>query len=220
MFSEKERKVKELIDDHVEKVGDCLGCFIGCFEAFLRNDRAKAESIQENCDQAETAADALRRQIGDYLYSGAFLPIERKDVHRLTESVDSIANQAETVSDVIVCQHPDVPAEYKETLQKIVATTDKMFRFLQEAIRLFAPDEALEYHETLSRIRENISAVGVMESEIDKEEEVLMRSIFDSELPLAQKIQLERFLRRITKVSDVIEDAADRLYVLVISEKI
>ena len=59
-----------------------------------------------------------------------------------------------------------------------------------------------------------------MESEIDQEEEALLRTIFHSDLALAHQLQLESFLRRITEISDVIEDAADRLYILVISEKI
>lgn len=220
MFTDKEKKVKELIDEHMEKVGDCLGCFIGCFEAFLVDDKTKAEAIHENCDYAETEADILRRKIGDHLYSGAFLPIERKDIYILSEYVDKIANKAETASDVVVYQHPDVPDAYKEAFRKIIKTLDKMFRFLQEAVRLFSLEETLESHEILTEIREHISAVGVMESEIDREEEALMRAIFSSELPLSQKMQIERFLRRIAEVSDVIEDAADRLHILVIGENI
>jgi predicted phosphate transport protein (TIGR00153 family) len=220
MFTDKEKKVKELIDEHMEKVGDCLGCFIGCFEAFLVEDKTKAEAIHENCDYAETEADILRRKIGDHLYSGAFLPIERKDIYILSEYVDKIANKAETASDIVVYQNPDVPNAYKEAFRKIIKTLDKMFRFLQEAVRLFSLEETLESHEILTEIREHISAVGVMESEIDREEEALMRAIFSSELPLSQKMQIERFLRRIAEVSDVIEDAADRLHILVIGENI
>ena len=220
MFTDKEKKVKELMDEHMEKVGDCLGCFIGCFQSFLGGDQDKSEAIHENCDYAETEADILRRKIGDYLYSGAFLPIERKDIYMLTEYVDKIANKAEAASEVVVYQRPDIPEDYKEAFRKINNTLDKMFRFLQEAVRLFAPEETLDSQETLTEIREHISAIGVMESEIDKEEEALMRAVFSSELPLSKKIQIERFLSRIAEVSDVIEDAADRLNILVISEKI
>jgi len=220
MITEKERKVKELIDEHVHKVGECLGCFKGCFEAFFQGDRDRAQSIHANCDHAETKADILRRTIGDYLYSGAFLPIERKDIYMLTESVDKIANKAETASDVVVYQSPEVPEDYKKTLHEIVETMVEMFRILQDAVRLLTYDATLESEENLSAMREKISLIGVMESEIDKKEETLMRTIFRSELPLANKIQLERFLRRVTEISDVIEDAADRLYVLVIRERI
>ena len=109
MFTEKEKKVKELIDEHVEKVGNCLECFKGCFEAFLQGDRARAESIHENFDYAETEADILQRKICDHLYSGAFLPIDRKDIFMMTESVDKIPNKAESASDVVVYQRPEVP---------------------------------------------------------------------------------------------------------------
>jgi len=220
MFTEKERKANKLIDEHVEKVGGCLGCFKGCLEAFLQGDRAGSESVHENCDYAETEADILRRKISDYLYSGAFLPIERKDIYMMVESVDKIANKAETASDVVVYQSPEIPDDYKKIFREIVETTYEMFRILQEAVGLYGSDNALKTEDNLASIREKVKSVGVMESEIDKKEEALMRTIFQSELPLANKIQLEIFLRRITEISDIIEDAADRLYVLVIRERI
>jgi predicted phosphate transport protein (TIGR00153 family) len=220
MFTEKERKAKELIDEHVNKVGECVACFKDCLEASFQGDRGEAQSIHETCDHAETEGDILRRKIGDYLYSGAFLPIERKDIYMLTESVDKIANKAETASDVVVYQSPEVPEDYKKTLREIVDTMVEMFRILQDAVRLLTYDATLESEENLAAMREKISLIGVMESEIDRKEETLMRTIFRSGLPLANKIQLERFVRRVTEISDVIEDAADRLYVLVIRERI
>ena len=220
MFIDKEKKVKELIDEHVETVGNCLDCFKGCLEAFLHGDTAMTESIHKSCDDAETYADNLHRKIGDYLYSGAFLPLVRKDIYMLIEFVDKIANKAEAASDVIVCQDPEVPDDYKKTLNKIVETISDMFRIFREAVSLFAPYESLQEEDKLATIREKITSIGVMESDIDKLEETLMRTIFHSDLPLANKVQLERLFQRITDISDVIEDAADRLYVMVIRERI
>ena len=59
-----------------------------------------------------------------------------------------------------------------------------------------------------------------MESEIDDKECAIMRTIFRSELPFARKIQLERFVRQITEISDVIKNAAHRLDILVTRERI
>jgi predicted phosphate transport protein (TIGR00153 family) len=220
MLTDKEKKVKELIDEHVRKVQGCLECFKGCFEAFLQGDPAEAESIHANCDHAETDADMVRRRIGDDLYSGAFLPIARKDIYMLTEYVDEIANKAEAASDMIVSQRPNVPDDYKKVLQEIVDIMSRMFGVFQGAVALFEPYETLQADDSLAAIREKITSVGVMESEVDNLEETLMRTIFRSDLPLANKIQLERFLRRITHISDVMEDAAERLHVLVIRERI
>ena len=220
MLTDKEKQVKTLINDHVEKVGSCLDCFKGCFSAFLREDHTASEAIHENCDYAETEADILRRKIGDQLYSGAFLPIERKDIYILSEAIDKIANKAETASDVVVFQGPSLLDAHKKSLRSIVEIIEKMFRYLEEAIGLFSFDATWDSAEDLTTIRENIAQVGILESQIDKDEEVLLRTLFQSDLDMAHKIQLEGFFRRITDISDVIEDAADRLYVLVISEKI
>ena len=220
MFTEKERKAKEVIDEHVQVVGGCLGCFNGCLEAFLQGDRARCELTHRDCDSAETEADILHRKIGEHLYSGAFPAIERKDIYMMTGVVDKIANKVEKASDVVAYQSPDVPEDYKQTLHEIVETIVKMFRLFQEAVRLFAPCEILQAFDNLATIREKITAIGIMESEIDDKECAIMRTIFRSGLPLIHKIQLERFVQWITEISDVIEDAADRLDVLVIRERI
>ncbi|MCD4755279.1 MAG: DUF47 family protein [Deltaproteobacteria bacterium] len=220
MFTEKEKEVKELIDKHVQKVGKCLDCFESCFEAYFLGEFVKAQTIHESCDHIETEADVQRREIGDHLFSGAFLPIERKDIYMMTEFVDKIANKAETASDVVVYQSPEVPEAYVKTLREIIKIIMEMFRVFQEAVNLFAPYDALQVHDVLAAIKEKINSIGVMESEIDRKEEALLITIFHSDLPLANKIQMENFLRRIAEISDVIEDAADRLYVLVIRERI
>ncbi len=220
MFTEKEREVKELIDEHVQKVGKCLACFQDCFEAYFLGEFAKAQTIHESCDHIETEADVQRREIGDHLFSGAFLPIERKDIYMMTDCVDEIANKAETASDVVVYQSPEVPEAYVKTLREIVQTIMEMFHIFQDAVKLYEPYDALQLHDVLAAIKEKINSIGVMESEIDKKEEALLITIFHSDLPLANKIQMESFLRRIAEISDVIEDAADRLYVLVIRERI
>jgi predicted phosphate transport protein (TIGR00153 family) len=220
MSIEKEREVKKLIDEHVKKVGECLGCFESCFEAYFQEEFAKAQSVHESCDHTETEADVQRREIGDHLFSGAFLPIERKDIYMMTDCVDEIANKAETACDVVIYQSPEVPEAYVKTLREIIETIMEMFRIFQDAVRLYEPYETLQAHDVLAAIKEKIRAISVMESEIDKKEEALLMTIFHSDLPLANKIQMDLFLRRVAEISDVIEDAADRLYVLVIRERI
>lgn len=220
MSIEKEKEVKKLIDEHVKKVGECLDRFENCFEAYFLGEFAKAQTIHDSCDHIETEADVKRREIGDHLFSGAFLPIERKDIYMMTDCVDEIANKAETACDVVVYQSPEVPEAYVKTLREIVKIIMEMFRVFQDAMRLYEPYDALQIHDVLAAIKEKIRAVSVMESEIDKKEEALLMTIFHSDLPLANKIQMESFLRRIAEISDIIEDAADRLYILVIRERI
>lgn len=220
MFNEKEKKVKRLIDEHIKKVGKCLNCFQDCFEAYFLGEFAKAKTIHDNCDNIETEADVQRREIGDHLFSGAFLPIERKDIYMMTDCVDEVANKAETASDIVVYQSPEVPLAYVNTLREIVDIIIKMFHTFQDAVKLYEPCDCLQAHDVLAAIKVKIQSIGVMESAIDKKEEALMITIFHSDLPLANKIQMESFLRRIAEISDVIEDAADRLYILVIRERI
>lgn len=220
MSTEKEKKVKKLIDEHVRKVGECLRCFKDCIDAYFQGDKARTQSAHDDCDRIETEADVQRREIGDHLFSGAFLPIERKDIYMMTDCVDEIANNAETACDVVVYQNPEVPEDYVKTLREIVENIIEMSCVFQDAVKLYEPYEVLQVHDVLAAIKEKTRDISVMESEIDKKEEALLMTIFHSNLPLANKIQMESFLRRVAEISDVIEDAADRLYVLVIRERI
>lgn len=220
MFTEKEAEVKKLIDEHVQKVGECLDCFESCFEAYFQGEFTKTQTIHDSCDHMETEADIKRREIGDRLFSGAFLPIERKDIYMMTDCIDEIANKAETACDIVVYQSPEVPEAYVKILREIVKIITKMFRIFQDAVILYKPYDVLQLPDVLAAIKEKIKAISVMESDIDKKQEALLTTIFHSHLPLANKIQMDLFLRRVTEISDVIEDAADRLYIVVIREKI
>ena len=220
MYTEKELKVKELINLHLEKVGNCLSCFKGCIEAFFKGQKSAAEQIHENCDYAESEADIIRRKIADILYSGAFLPLARKDIYMLSQAIDEIANSAERASDTIVFQQPEIPSSYLDGFINIVKETYEMFISFQEAVSKFMPDEFFHDYNHVNFIREKIYTIIEMESEIDHKEESLIREIYASDLPLARKNQLETLLRRITSISDEIEDAADNLNILLIGEKI
>ena len=65
-------------------------------------------------------------------------------------------------------------------------------------------------------VTKNIKNVNAQEEEADKIEWHVTRDLFRSELPLARKILLRDFIFHIVAVSDVIEDAADDMDVLIV----
>ncbi|MDR7420740.1 MAG: DUF47 family protein [Armatimonadota bacterium] len=204
----REKEVRSLIIQHLDKVGEVVARAREVLEDYLagRLDAAKAGAI--NVDQLETDADGLRRRVSDLLYRGAFLPIFRADIHEFVEQMDRIADRAEEATDFLLGQRPEVPVEFHEMLRLIPQHTQEAFVALHDAVTTFfsTGDERV--------IRDRLKIVGVTESTIDDVEWKLTRQIFTAELPLVGKVHVKQFLTSLTEISDQIEDTGDRLELL------
>ena len=210
----REREVRTLLLQHLDKVGECVARTGDVLEDYLvgRLEEAKAGAIE--VDHLETEADQMRRSVVDLLYRGAFLPIFRPDIHDFVERMDMVADAAENTSDFLLGQRPEIPAECADALRQIHRHTTDAFTALHEAVTNYfaAADQRL--------IRERLTTVGITESLIDDIEWKLTRQIFTSALTLAAKSHLNLFLETLTEISDDMEDAGDRLEILLIGLKI
>jgi len=210
----REREVRTLLLQHLDKVGECVARTGDVLEDYLagRLEEAKAGAIE--VDHLETEADQMRRSVVDLLYRGAFLPIFRPDVHDFVEHMDMVADAAENTCDFLLGQRPEIPADCAVALQHIHRHTTDAFAALHGAVTNYfsIADQRL--------IRERLTTVGITESLVDDIEWKLTRQIFTSALPLAAKSHLNLFLETLTEISDDIEDAGDRLEILLIGLKI
>jgi hypothetical protein len=204
----REREVRTLILQHLDKVGECVARTREVLDDYLagRLDAAKSGAI--SVDHTETDADNLRRSVNDLLYRGAFLPIFRSDIHGFVERLDMVADAAETTCDFLLGQRPEFQDDLGEPLRQIAARTQEAFAALHTAVTTFfaSGDEQV--------LRDRLRIVGVTESEIDDIEWKLTRQIFTSDLPLAHQIHLKQFLETFTEISDQIEDTGDRLEII------
>ncbi|MDR7554239.1 MAG: DUF47 family protein [Armatimonadota bacterium] len=210
----REAEVRALMRRHLDKVGECVARAGEVLDDYLagRLDEAKAGAIE--VDHLETEADHLRRAVIDLLYRGAFLPVARPDIHDFAERVDMIADAAEVTCDFLLGQRPEIPAEYAESLREIVRLTRETFAALHEAVTLYLTGG------DQGAIRERLKQVGITESTIDDHEWKLTRQIFTSTLPLAARMHVKAFLEALTEISDDVEDAGDRLEILLIGLKL
>jgi predicted phosphate transport protein (TIGR00153 family) len=210
----REREVRSLLLQHLDKVGECVARAGDILEDYLagRLEEAKAGAIE--VDHRETEADQMRRSVVDLLYRGAFLPIFRPDIHDFVERMDLVADAAENTADFLLGQRPEIPPEFADALRQIHQHTTDAFTALHEAVTNYfsTADQRL--------IRDRLTTVGITESLIDDIEWKLTRQIFTSALPLAAKSHLNLFLETLTEISDDIEDAGDRLEILLIGLKI
>ena len=201
-----------LAGEHLEKTEVCLRETLNSFDAYLDGKREDAKDFALQVDRAESEADNLRREIVKRLFKGAFLPLMREDLLNFIETIDKIADEAESCCDLIMLETPDVPDNLKPFFKEIVRDSTLCFQPLKEGFAHLFKDFSL--------ILEQVRKVNVKEAEVDQKEEELTRRIFSADLELAQKLLLRQLVAKICDISDRAEDAADRLEILAIKGRI
>ena len=217
MFTKsKNDKVHELIMAQLEDVKSCLDSF----EDFIRvttSEEGDVNTLRTLCDtvyEKEHNADMSLRRMIDSLSDTAFLPATREDLISIATSCDKIANKCEDICYMVVLQNFTFPADYNTDVLEILSLTRKQFEVLQEAIsQLFAKFGALlKNHSILDEIRD-------YESQVDVFERKLLEKTYTLDMGLAERMQLTSFSEDICDLSDIIENIADKIQIMLVTRK-
>lgn len=209
------KKVHNLI---MEQIKDVEGCLIN-FENFMRaattpeSQHETLRSLSDGVHQMENAADRSLRVMIDSL-SGSFLPSSREELISIATSCDKIANKCEHVALMVVFQRFHFPQEYAADIMQILSHTREQFGLLSKSISLLFASfgELLQDHSILDQIRE-------CESRVDALEVKLFEQTFAMELDLAHQMQITNFVELICDISDIIENIADKIQIMLITRK-
>ena len=210
------KKSANFIMEQIKDVDNCLTCF----ESFLRAAVTKDVSIEtlralvKGVNETEDKADKSLRAMIDSLMKTPYLPSTREDIISIATKCDKIANICESISKTIVQQKIVLPEHCGEDLLKMIAITKKQFSVLEEAIiLLFNKLHALQKdHSILDQIRS-------LESEVDVISDKLQTELFETSTDLARNLQLSSLYTRFADISDIIEDIADEIQIILIARK-
>lgn len=203
----------------IEQIRDVESCLL-YFESFMRaacTPETVFETLRSlaiNVGEAEAKADISLRKMIDSLTGPAYLPSTREDIISIATSCDHIANKCESVANRVIFQHFTFPEEYSADFVEILSVTHTQFELLEKAItRLFANfGEMLKDHSILDDIRRH-------ESHIDKIEHKLYEQIYALDLDLAHRMQLAQYVEMLCDLSDIIENIADKIQIMLITRK-
>ena len=215
MIFKKEKKVIDLILRHVSTAEECLTTAMETVETYLKGDILKAKALALKVDGIETQNDSIRYSIRDKLYSGAYLPRIRGDIHNVVERIDKVCDAAEACCDFFLDQRPEIPEGLKPQFLRVAQESFGIFVPLKEAIESYLGEGG-----KVEVIRERAKQVGIIESDVDKIEWDLTREIFTSSLDWGHKVHLRLCLDTIVEISDRAEDTADQLEIAVIKSRI
>lgn len=206
MFFKKEKKVIELILKHLDLAVDSLKSGIQTIEFYLNDDIGNAKQLAREVRRIESDADLVRYDLRDKLYSGAYLPLLREDIYKLTESIDKVANAGEACCDFFLNQRPRIPDELKSAFIGVVTESLGIVDNLKLAVLCYFKGEC-----KIETIRAHTKEIGLQESRVDKLEWDLTKAIFTSDQDFARQLHMKLCLDRIVEVSDRAEDAGDQL---------
>ena len=208
MFWKKQREIEELVFEHLDRVDESLRYFIQSLNAYVQErDLEKADAMALETHNSEGRADDVRRRVETQLLAGALMPASRRDILQLVDQVDRLANAAENALDHLLIQRIQIPDVMRPAILEITNKTEIIFTHVKEAIaNLFEKMEtALEHTQQIEHI----------EGEIDHIERKTLKELFNQDIDLAHKLQVNSFIRSVVELSDRAEDLSDHIELMV-----
>jgi uncharacterized protein len=209
----KQKNIEEMIEGYFELCDNCFRLFDEGLNLYLNSGLGTEfdQSVEAN-HHAESLADDKRREIELTLYGKALLPDSRGDLLGLLETFDRLPNATETVLAALQTQRVVLPEEFKAAYRALADVNIESYSATRKAVdALFHNPRA-----TLDATKE----VDVKESESDRQERVLISSIFDAAMDTGEKLLLKEIVLLIGAISDRAEGAADRISIVAIKRQI
>jgi predicted phosphate transport protein (TIGR00153 family) len=211
-FGKKELRIIQLFEDHMVAVENTVNALINLLKEFEKDPKSIVKTV-EAVRQNESDADMKRRKMETEMYLGAFLPNFRGDLLGIAESIDVVANKAESTADLIELQNIEIP---DFMLPKLVTLSEKSldtFLSVKNAAKAIFKD--MEVANTYIQTTEGL------EHESDLVEKEIIRELFRNEaIELAHKMQLEKLVKKIADIADQAENVSDRLQIVIFKRRI
>lgn len=215
MFFSKEKEINKLIAKHLTSVGECHSTFCECIEKFfVEGFNDDVLFLKDRVEELESQADRDRHDIIKALLEGALLPESRREILKIIELVDEIANNNEEIIKQIYLQNIVFLESIKEDILEINRQTREQFIILSNTIN----DLFRSYKKVMNY--DQIRDIELMESKIDDLENKAIKTLYASDIELARKNQLKYFISKISDTSDVIEDISDIVEIILALRKV
>jgi predicted phosphate transport protein (TIGR00153 family) len=131
----------------------------------------------------------------------------------IAESIDVVANKAESTADLIELQNISIP---KEFIPKLIELAEKSLETY-----LSVKKAASSIFNDMDVANDLINRTEDLEHETDILEKNLVRTLFrKDEIELAHKIQLEKLIKKLADIADQAENVSDRLQIVIFKRRV
>lgn len=207
------KDLEQKIDMLHDKIIEISMVFNKAVKVFLKEKRSdEYRKLSKEIKTIEHDADSLRREIENRLYAQNLVPDFRGNILELVENLDKVINEFDEVAHKFYIEQPDIPLKYHERFKELVEQVCDCSENLAIASRAFFRD--------FTSVRNYAKKVYWFEHESDKTTASLKEAVFDSDMELAQKLQLNLFLTEVADIADLAENCIDRLLIYVIKRDV
>ncbi len=207
------KQLEREIDQFVDILSEVGLVFKSIVLKYLNDGHSdKFDEMVKQVSGMESRADKITKEVERTLYEETLIPDARSDVLRLLEHMDELIGMYQGNCYHFSIQKPDFPKDFHEDLINLSETTVNCVESLCLTVRSFFRD--------IKSVRDNAHKVTFYEKESDMQFSSLARKIFDSDLPLDQKMHLRYFVEKIDRICDQAEDIADEIQIYAIKRSI
>ncbi|MEK6816293.1 MAG: DUF47 family protein [Nanoarchaeota archaeon] len=194
--------------DMMKEIVAANALFRDCVKLWLDNEYPKVSEMSEEIGKHERLADDQRRKIMMQLYSGAFLPGTRSDIHQLTEEIDDIVDGIFHASSKFgYMKGKKFPEEIKATFWKLTNETrdsvDKMNTIIADLL-----DNNSE------SIMDHIKEAKEIEHNCDLLVKEIEDAIYFSKMDAMSAFLILKIAGEMASISDAVETACNRVTIL------
>lgn len=207
------RELEHSIDKLHDKIIEMTMVFKEAIDIYLHERRS--ENYRQTSKKIKTIehdSDVLRREIESRLYEQNLIPDMRGNILQLVENLDRVINLFDEVAHKFYIEQPDIPEEYHGQLRTLVKQVVDCAENMAISSRAFFRD--------LVTLRDYSKKVYLLEHQSDKTSAKLRNEVFDSDLELARKIQINTFVEEVADIADLAEDCIDALLIFAIKREI
>ncbi|WP_136805505.1 TIGR00153 family protein [Desulfosediminicola flagellatus] len=202
------------IQEHMRIVFSCICLVPPLFDALYVKDQQQIKELSKQIDELETAADKVKSTFRLNMPTSLLMPVDRKDLLGLISDQDSIADTAESISQIVSFRDMDVPEGIKALLDELLEGTMEITSDAKDMIEQL--DELLEVGfggREFDKVNAMIAGVRRSEHNIDTILHRARRALFsiESELDPVSVMFWYKILELLGNISDQSENMADRL---------
>jgi predicted phosphate transport protein (TIGR00153 family) len=206
-FWKKERQVETAIEEYLLVVEAAMSTMSEAFDIYFAEGLCeKFRSLVEKTHEHEHAADLKRRAIESAMYGKSLIPESRGDILGMLEAIDLVPGKCESVLYQVWMQNMSIPAEFTDHIRQLVAVNLESGRALCQTMR--------ELFIRVKNVHGGATMVSESERQSDGIERTLIKQIFSSQIDKVDMILLKELVLEIGAISDLAENAAERLMII------
>ncbi|WP_339136207.1 MAG: TIGR00153 family protein [Candidatus Electrothrix sp. GW3-4] len=202
------------IQEHMRTVFSCVSLLQPLFTALQAEDYEEIKKIAAQIDELETAADKQKSTFRLNMPKTLFLPVDRRDLLKLLHDQDSLADNTEEISQILISRDMEVPEAIKDQLNILLVNTLSICTEAKSIV-----EELDELVEVGFRGREHDKVIQMIdelrksEHDIDQTLHKIRRSLFEVEDSLSPVSTMfwYKIIDLLGSMSDLAENMADRL---------